>query len=233
MKNFYFVVSAIAILTLSTTQTTAQGSFVLSNAKNNAKVETVATSKSASARIMDYATPIFNSVVKASRFVFDAATTSPASGALMLTEQCKKYQFKFAMLLNRDVETLTNTRLFGFIDEWWNTRYRYGGTSKSGIDCSAFTGLLMSSVFALKLPRTAREQYKVCDKVGKENLKEGDLVFFNTTGGVSHVGFYLGGGYFVHASVSQGITINNLDEKYYKARFIGGGRVSDSHLALN
>lgn len=183
---------------------------------------------------MQYAAPIFNSVIKASRFMLDATnpTKTVASGAYLITEQCKKIQFKFGMILNRDVESLSNTRLFSFIDEWWNTKYKYGGTGRNGIDCSAFTGLLMSTVFSSTLPRTAREQYKVCNKVSKDKLVEGDLVFFNTTGGVSHVGFYLGGGYFVHASVSQGITINNLDETYYRSRFIGGGRLaSGSQLA--
>lgn len=144
--------------------------------------------------------------------------------AASLTEQCSQMQFKFALMLNREVESLTNVQLFSFIDEWWATKYRYGGTTKKGIDCSAFTGLLMSSVFAFKLPRTAREQYSIADKVKKDDLIEGDLVFFNTTGGVSHVGFYLGDGYFVHASSSKGVTINNLDQSYYSKRFIGGGR---------
>lgn len=159
--------------------------------------------------------------------------------AASLTEQCSQMQFKFALMLNREVESLTNVQLFSFIDEWWATKYRYGGTTKKGIDCSAFTGLLMSSVFAFKLPRTAREQYSIADKVKKDDLIEGDLVFFNTTGGISHVGFYLGDGYFVHASSSKGVTINNLDQSYYSKRFIGGGRYetiaeeNDSFTAVN
>ena len=133
--------------------------------------------------------------------------------------------FKYAQLLNRNVEFILNTSLFSFIDEWWATRYRYGGTSKKGIDCSAFTSLLMSTVFAVKLPRTAREQYQECEKLNREELEEGDLVFFNTRGGISHVGVYLGDNYFVHASTNNGVTINTLDESYYSRRFIGGGRV--------
>ncbi len=148
--------------------------------------------------------------------------------AVSITEQCTQLQFKFALMLNREVESLTNVQLFSFIDEWWATKYRYGGTSKKGIDCSAFTGLLMSSVFAFKLPRTAREQYSIAEKIKKDDLIEGDLVFFNTTGGVSHVGYYLGEGYFVHASSSKGVTINNLDQSYFSHKFIGGGRFNKS-----
>ncbi len=140
-------------------------------------------------------------------------------------EIASSLQFKYAQILNRNVEFIINSSLFSFIDEWWATRYRYGGTSKKGIDCSAFTSLLMSTVFAVKLPRTAREQFNESEKVGKDEMIEGDLVFFNTRGGVSHVGVYLGDHYFVHASTNQGVVISSLEEPYYEKRFIGGGRI--------
>lgn len=142
-------------------------------------------------------------------------------------EKVSSIQFKYAQLLNRNVEEITNTSLYNFIEEWWETRYRYGGSTKSGIDCSAFTGLLMSSVFAIKLPRTAREQYSQCEKVGRDDMQEGDLVFFNTRGGVSHVGVYLGDVYFVHASTNNGVIISRLDDPYYEKRFIGAGKISE------
>ena len=148
-------------------------------------------------------------------------------------EKVSSIQFKYAQLLNRNVEEITNTSLYSFIEEWWETRYRYGGSTKSGIDCSAFTGLLMSTVFAIKLPRTAREQYSQSEKVDRDDMKEGDLVFFNTRGGVSHVGVYLGDGYFVHASTNNGVIISRLDDPYYEKRFIGAGKVSaQSNIAV-
>ena len=147
---------------------------------------------------------------------------------LMATELCSAIQFKYAQILNKDVELVTNKSLFSFIDEWWSTRYRYGGTTKKGIDCSSYTGHLLSEVFGLILPRTAREQYAVCSKINKDDLLEGDLVFFNTRGGVSHVGVYLGDGYFTHSSCSSGVTISNLSDNYYSRKFIGGGRVMES-----
>lgn len=143
---------------------------------------------------------------------------------VLFTEQCKSFQFKYAQILNREVESLTNTALFKFIDEWWQTNYRYGGTTKAGIDCSAFAGLLLSTVYGIKLPRTAKQEYAACAKIDKEDMQEGDMIFFNTRGGVSHVGVYLGDGYFVHAGVSNGVTISSLNDKYYGRRFIGGGR---------
>ncbi len=150
------------------------------------------------------------------------------NNGLVATEFCTSLQFKFAQLLNRNVETITNIPLFSFIDEWWATRYRYGGTSKKGIDCSSYTGHLLSEVFGITLPRTAHEQYTVSVHINRDDLKEGDLVFFNTTGGVSHVGVYLGNGYFTHSSCSRGVTISNLEEQYYNRKFIGGRRVMAS-----
>lgn len=140
-------------------------------------------------------------------------------------ENSSSIQFKYAQVLNKDVESVNNIALFSFIDNWWQTPYQYGGTTKSGIDCSAFSCTLYSNVFHEALPRSSKEQYSVCEKVDRDQLKEGDLVFFNTRGGVSHVGVYLADGYFVHASTSNGVVINNLNDDYYSARFLGGGRV--------
>jgi lipoprotein Spr len=115
--------------------------------------------------------------------------------------------------------------LYEAIENWWATRYRYGGSTKKGIDCSALTGALLNEAFGFILPRTARDQYAQCEKIARENLDEGDLVFFNTRGGVSHVGVYLGNNYFVHASVHSGVTINSLNDDYYSRKYIGGGRL--------
>ena len=141
-------------------------------------------------------------------------------------ENTSPWQFKYAQLLDAEVETLTNVSLFKLIEDWSNTQYRFGGNSKSGIDCSGFTGMLYTELFSVKLPRTAQEQYGICDKIEKEQLKEGDLVFFNTRRrGVGHVGYYLTNGYFVHSSTREGVTISKLDEDYYQQRFISGGRL--------
>ncbi len=140
-------------------------------------------------------------------------------------EKCSRLQFKYALLTDREVESITNFSLYNFIDDWWGTRYRYGGADKKGIDCSAFTGRLMEAIYNITLPRTAKEQFQVCDMVADEDLQEGDLVFFNTTGGISHVGVYLGNNYFVHSSASGGVTISSLEEDYYSKRLLGGGRV--------
>ena len=149
--------------------------------------------------------------------------TSVESGSVI--EKLTGIQIKYAMLLDVDVEALKNLTLFGFIENWFGTRYRMGGTTKKGIDCSALTSSLLMAVYGFAVPRTARQQYQASQHIKKNDLKEGDLVFFNTRGGVSHVGLYLDNDYFVHASSSEGVTISSLNDHYYSRRFICGGRV--------
>jgi lipoprotein Spr len=151
-------------------------------------------------------------------------TVTPVFVANSPIEKCSIVQFKYAILTDREVELLADTSLYNFIDAWMGTRYGYGGSTKDGIDCSSFASKLMQEIYHLSLPRTAKEQYDACEKITKENLQEGDLVFFNTLGGISHVGVYLGNNYFVHSSTSSGVMISNLEEAYYNQRFISGGR---------
>jgi hypothetical protein len=159
-----------------------------------------------------------------SRYPVRRAASSTGSNI----ESASSLQFKYAQMMNTEVEAVSNLDLYNFIDEWWGTHYRYGGSTKAGIDCSAFAGTLLSKVYGIASPRTARAQYSDCNKLEREALKEGDLVFFNTRGGVSHVGVYLSNGYFAHASVGNGVTISSLDENYYSKKFIGGGRLSSN-----
>jgi lipoprotein Spr len=142
-------------------------------------------------------------------------------------ENLSGLQFKYAMMMDVNVESLKNISLLGFIDNWFGTRYRLGGTTRRGIDCSALTEALLLAVYGFNIPRTARQQYDACEHVDKDELKEGDLIFFNTHGGVSHVGVYLENDYFIHAS-SHGVKISSLDDRYYSRRFICGGRVTDN-----
>jgi cell wall-associated NlpC family hydrolase len=135
-------------------------------------------------------------------------------------------QFKYAILLNESVEKLSNLVLYKNIDDWYGTRYRYGGKTNKGIDCSAFMQVIGQYTYGWILPRTAREQYKVMVAIAKEELQEGDFVFFNTTGGISHVGMYLSNNKFIHSSSSEGVSIGDLNSKYWSKRFIGARRVA-------
>ncbi len=75
-------------------------------------------------------------------------------------EKISARQLKYAMLMDVEVESVKDGLLFDFLEEWYGTRYRMGGTTKKGIDCSAFTKSLISAVYQLEIPRTAKEQYK-------------------------------------------------------------------------
>lgn len=110
-------------------------------------------------------------------------------------------------------------------ERWLGSPYRYGGSSKSGTDCSGFVRSVFQEAGVL-LPRTSREQANTGSAVATNLVQPGDLLFFNTTGGgVSHVGISLGEEEFVHASTSHGVIVSSLQESYYKNRFLFARRV--------
>lgn len=117
------------------------------------------------------------------------------------------------------------------IIKYINTPYIYGGNSKNGIDCSAFTQNVYKTSLSYNLNRSARDQYKqgvIISSMG--NLKFGDLVFFDTRKSVKpgHVGIYIGDNLFAHASSKKGVTISSLNHSYYKSRFMGARRITSS-----
>jgi len=147
-------------------------------------------------------------------------------------EDASNLQLKYALLLDVEVEQALNVNLFKVLDEWIGTRYRLGGTTKDGIDCSALMQILFTGLYGITLPRTAREQYDFSRKLSRAQLKEGDLIFFNTIGGVSHVGMYLQNNKFIHASTG-GVTISDLYEDYWMKKFVGVGRVNQPQIAAS
>lgn len=105
--------------------------------------------------------------------------------------------------------------------------YQLGGSTLKGIDCSAFVKKVYE-VFNIQLPRTTREQFSVGKKVQKNQLEEGDLVFFRERGNRAHVGIYVGDNQFVHASsYSREVKIDYLDTPYHSKRFLRGVRVKE------
>jgi cell wall-associated NlpC family hydrolase len=103
--------------------------------------------------------------------------------------------------------------------------YVWGGTSFGGVDCSGFVYAVFEHN-GIYLPRTADSQFEVGRPVATRDLQPGDLVFFQTYApGASHVGIYLGGGRFVHASASDGVRIDELSMDYYAERYIGARRL--------
>ncbi|RYY63726.1 MAG: hypothetical protein EOO12_11560, partial [Chitinophagaceae bacterium] len=140
-------------------------------------------------------------------------------------EDAGTLHLKFALLLNVEVERVPQLPVLVLIDDWWGTRYRLGGNDRSGVDCSGFTCMLYNNLFQTQLPRTAREQFQATRSIEPADLREGDLVFFTTGTSITHVGFYLQNNKFVHASTSEGVTISDLNDRYWQARFAGAGRM--------
>lgn len=122
-----------------------------------------------------------------------------------------------------------NIKLYKSVSSWLGVRYKLGGTTKKGVDCSGFAGAIYKDVYGISLKRTVEDIYANSKKIRRGKLKEGDLVFFRTDEKrrkkPNHVGIYLKSGKFAHASTSKGIEINNLDNVFYKKAFIKGGRV--------
>lgn len=106
------------------------------------------------------------------------------------------------------------------------TPYRYGGRDRSGTDCSGMMMELYRNVCAVKIPRTTKEQKSYCTEVARNKTRAGDLVFFGSRNGVSHVGLYIGKGEMIHASSSRGVMVSNIDGGYWGDRYIGAGRVA-------
>ena len=125
----------------------------------------------------------------------------------------------------------SNMKLFHFVYDWIGTPYRFGGDSRRGIDCSAFTKELYSEVFNMDIQRSSRDIFSMVSPVRRDDLKEGDLVFFKIhSRRISHVGIYLGNNRFAHAS-SRGVAISSLDDAYYRRYFYRGGRMLESFKA--
>jgi peptidoglycan endopeptidase LytE len=106
--------------------------------------------------------------------------------------------------------------------------YRLGGSTLKGIDCSAFVRKIYE-IFNIDLPRTAREQLSFGKKVDKDQLEEGDLVFFKTRrANNAHVGIYIGDNKFIHASYrNKEVRVESLDTPYFSQRFLKGVRVKE------
>jgi len=106
-----------------------------------------------------------------------------------------------------------------------NMPYKLGGTGNSYIDCSTLVRRVYEKV-GIKLPNTSYQQFKEGQPIKKEEMEEGDLVFFYRNGSVGHVGIYIGDNLFIHASSNEKkVTIASLESSYFKRHFAGARRL--------
>jgi cell wall-associated NlpC family hydrolase len=132
-----------------------------------------------------------------------------------------------------DYTTIREQMLMEII-KYLGTPYKYGGNTKDGIDCSAFTQTLYKDVFNIDLLRSARLQYTQGKEVSdKDDLQFGDLVFFNTRKRVrpGHVGIYIGENLFAHASSAKGVTVSSINYDYYSRTYMGARRLDKDDLS--
>lgn len=152
-------------------------------------------------------------------------------------EVVTEVQLKYAKILGVSIDKVANKDLYETIDEWMGTTYLWGGETKEGVDCSAFSQLLSMRGFDRFIERTAKKQYesKNTEKfTGIEHLAEGDLIFFKGFSKdkeyISHVGIYLHNNKFVHATGSKygdgfnGVKISDITDPYWMQKFVSAGR---------
>lgn len=125
--------------------------------------------------------------------------------------------------LNTDNAKLLKTAAYGFL----GTRYRFGGNTRNGLDCSAFVQQVFREL-DVTLPRSAREQFEIGSQVPHGDLRKGDLVFFRTYAPyASHVGIYLGENKMIHASSrDRKVVVSSINTPYYRSRYLGAKRIS-------
>ncbi len=121
-----------------------------------------------------------------------------------------------ALLLD---EAQAREALYAQYQEWRAVRYRIGGLSKRGVDCSGFVYLTFRDRFGIALPRSTTEQAVLGYPIGEGELRTGDLVFFRTGRNVRHVGIFLQDRQFLHASTIKGVTISSLDDQYWSKEY--------------
>jgi cell wall-associated NlpC family hydrolase len=139
-------------------------------------------------------------------------------------ESVEKRTFKTEK--NAAISNLDQAKMMKEISKRMGVSYKLGGMDENGIDCSAYTMTVYKNSIGRQLPRSSAEQYKIGNPVEYNDLKFGDLVFFDTTGEpASHVGVYLGDDLFAHASVSLGVTISSIESFYFKKRYNGARRI--------
>ena len=120
-------------------------------------------------------------------------------------------------------------------ERWRGVPYRLGGSSESGVDCSAFVQITFRSKLGVDLPRTTEELAREGERVSRSELQAGDLVFFKTGFRQRHVGIYMGGKRFLHASTSRGVMTSSLNNVYWKERYWKARRIEleDQPAALS
>lgn len=154
-------------------------------------------------------------------FSFGCASSYSTQGVKYSGKNAKKYTPLPIRVYEEKLVKLLET-----ISSLFGIKYHYGGESIKGFDCSGFVQYIYRDTFDAYLPRTSRQLSEIGRKIPPGKLQRGDLVFFRLNSRqINHVGIYLDRNLFAHASSSRGITMGNLDNSYYKKRFVKAVRL--------
>lgn len=139
---------------------------------------------------------------------------------VMALQGCTHHSSKRQPTVNISPQSQAAAALLQQHKSWEGTPYKFGGATRSGIDCSAFTQITYLQKFKTNLPRTTSDQLTTGHFIKKDQLTAGDLVFFKTGGNKQrHVGIYVEQGVFLHASTSRGVTLSRLDNPYWHKHY--------------
>lgn len=147
----------------------------------------------------------------------------------MAQTNTKYTEFKLPAISD-DILT-SDTLLNNFMLHWIGKPYKLGGTTERGIDCSQFNKRLYKDVYNKSLGNVAYKQWIQTERIKKDSLLVGDLVFFRSKQSPSgwHCGTYIGNTYFIHAANRfEGVKISSLEEPRYKRAIRGYGRLKDT-----
>ena len=129
-------------------------------------------------------------------------------------------------------ENYLSMQLINNAMEFLGVRYRGGGSTKAGMDCSGMVSAVFN-IFDIKLPRSSHDMATVGEKIDSSDVKKGDLIFFKTNGRrvINHVGLVIekiGDEIkFIHSSTSKGVMVSSTKESYYQKNFAQVNRVVD------
>ncbi len=162
-------------------------------------------------------------------FTFASSRAQTAKEETQIADPDNLASDYFSQIMGVALSATSNLKLYQFVYDWIGTPYRLGGDNKRGVDCSGFAYQLYDKVFNTVIGNNSRNIFSMVNPINKEELQEGDLVFFKIKSrAISHVGVYIGDNKFAHASSSKGVMISNLDEPYWRRYYYKGGRLVES-----
>ena len=134
-------------------------------------------------------------------------------------------------------EALEDDKIQEEMEKYLGIRYKRGGNTTKGFDCSGFVKQVYNEVFGIDLPHQSSEQnrFSLLTQISSEELKTGDLIFFSAgrnRKGINHVGIYLSDGRFIHAARTKGVVISKLDDPYWKARLVSTKRLEGREILM-